>query len=87
MVDRIEERNPFVNVFLQELERCIELMKELFRSLAELDLGLKGDLQMSERMDALQQALAEDRVPSSWEALAYPSKRPLGLWFVNFLDR
>jgi hypothetical protein len=87
VLDRVEDRNPYVNVFLQELERCGELMRELTRSLAELDLGLKGDLQMSERMDALQQALAEDRVPDTWEALAYPSKRPLGLWFINFLER
>lgn len=35
---------------------------QLVRSLAELDLGLKGDLQMSERMEVLQLALAEDRV-------------------------
>jgi hypothetical protein len=62
-------------------------MKELARSLAELDLGLKGDLQMSERMEVLQLALAENRVPSTWEALAYPSKRPLGMWFLNFIER
>jgi len=67
--------------------RSIELMKELVRSLAELDLGLKGDLQMSERMEVLQLALAENRVPSTWEALAYPSKRPLGMWFLNFIER
>ena len=33
------------------------------RSLAELDLGLKGDLTMSEPMEKLMQALATDTVP------------------------
>ena len=36
---------------------------------------------MSERMEALQAALAEDRVPDTWTAKAYPSKRTLGLWY------
>ena len=87
IVERVEDRSPYVNVFLQEIERAIELMKEMKRSLDELDLGLRGDLQMSERMETLQTALAEDSVPGSWENLAYPSNRPLAMWFVNFLER
>ena len=38
-------------------ERMNILIAELQRSLAELDLGLAGELQMSERMEALQNAL------------------------------
>lgn len=53
----------------------------------ELDLGLKGDLTISDAMEQLMHALAEDRVPASWEAMAYPSLRPLGGWTVNLLDR
>lgn len=33
------------------------------RSLAELELGLKGDLTMSEPMERLMNALANDTVP------------------------
>ena len=32
-------------------------------------------------------ALAEDRVPSSWAAAAYPSLRGLQSWMVNLLAR
>ena len=87
VMERVEDRTPYVNVFLQELERLGVLQAEMAASLAELDLGLRGDLQMSERMEALQAALAEDRVPGTWAAKAYPSMRPLALWFTNLLDR
>ena len=32
-------------------------------------------------------ALAADRVPDSWAAVAYPSLRPLGSWMQNLLQR
>jgi dynein heavy chain len=88
VLDKLEgDRSPFVNVFLQEIDRLSILQDEIRRSLLELELGLRGDLQMSEGMEKLQSALAEDRVSATWETKAYPSKRPLGLWFSNFLDR
>ena len=87
ITERIEERGPFINVFLQEIERMSKLMNTMICTLSELDLGLKGDLQMSERMETLLLALADDRVPSSWESAAYPSKRPLGAWFLDCLQR
>lgn len=63
------------------------LTSAMRRSLGELDLGLKGDLTMSEPMEKLMHALAADVVPASWATLAYPSLRPLGSWLVNLLQR
>ena len=63
------------------------LLSTMRRSLAELDLGLKGDLTMSEPMEKLMVALANDSVPASWANMAYPSLRPLGSWLVNLLQR
>ena len=63
------------------------LLEEMKRSLAELDLGLKGDLTMSEPMEAVMMALAEDRVPGGWGKVAYPSLRPLGAWVTDLLAR
>jgi dynein heavy chain len=63
------------------------LLAAMRRSLAELDLGLKGDLTMTEPMERLMTALAGDAVPPSWALLAYPSLRPLGSWMVNLLAR
>ena len=71
---------PYATVVLQEADRMNALLGEVRSSLAELALGLKGDLAMSERMEAMAAALATDRVPPSWAAAAYPSLRALGPW-------
>lgn len=78
---------PFVMVAIQESERMNMLLAEMKRSLLELDLGLKGDLTMTEPMERLLKALATDAVPGSWRNLAYPSLRPLGSWLGNLLAR
>lgn len=41
------------------------LLAEMKRSLAELDLGLKGDLTISEPMEKLMNSLANDAVPGT----------------------
>ena len=58
-----DERSPYAGVFLQECERMNMLLFELKRSLGELDMGLKGDLSITEAMEALMTALYDDRVP------------------------
>lgn len=63
------------------------LLHTIRTSLSELSLGLKGDLLMSEAMDALAAALAVDRVPDTWAAAAYPSLRPLPSWLTNLNHR
>merc|ERR1719361_769020 len=83
----MEERGPFQYVFLQECDRMRELVDEIKRSLRELDLGLNGELTMSERMEELQMALFMDKVPGTWSKLSQPSLRPLGSWVTNLMDR
>jgi dynein heavy chain len=85
--DRVEDRNPYTNVFLQEIERMIALIHVLRSSLHELELGLRGDLTMTAGMEAVMNCLCVDKVPTVWEKCAYPSLRPLGLWVRNLLDR
>ncbi|DBB00312.1 TPA: Dynein beta chain, flagellar outer arm [Trebouxia sp. C0004] len=84
---RVDEFSPYVMVAIQESDRMNGLLSTMKRSLAELDLGLKGDLTMSEPMEKLMLALANDGVPASWANMAYPSLRPLGSWLVNLLQR
>ena len=85
--DGSETISPYAMVVIQEAERMNRLLAEIRRSLKELDLGLKGDLTMSEPMESVMSALANDRVPHGWERLAYPSLRGLGSWLVNLLAR
>ena len=84
---RVDEFTPYVMVAIQESERMNMLLAEIKRSLAELDLGLRGDLTMTEPMERLMKSLATDAVPGSWRNLAYPSLSPLGSWLQNLLQR
>ncbi|TYZ65632.1 hypothetical protein PybrP1_006817 [[Pythium] brassicae (nom. inval.)] len=83
----LEEMGPYQNVFLQECETMNGLLAEIARSLTELQLGFAGELTMSDAMEAVQESLFLDRVPKSWEKLAFPSLRPLGSWLTNLEAR
>ncbi|XP_063777851.1 dynein axonemal heavy chain 11 isoform X2 [Pseudophryne corroboree] len=87
IMQKTAERNPYILVCFQECERMNVLMKEIRRSLKELDLGLKGELTISPAMEALQLALYYDSVPDSWTKLAYPSTFGLGHWINDLLLR
>ena len=50
------------NTLLKECERMNNLMKEMKRSLRELDLGLKGELTISSDMEDLSNSLFFDQV-------------------------
>jgi dynein heavy chain len=84
---RVEDRNPYVCVVLQEVERMNKLMFEITRSLAELKLGLLGALNMSDLMEALLTALGLQQVPANWNKVGYPSLKSLGPWFSDMLLR
>merc|ERR1711871_71067 len=62
-----EERTPFTSVFLQEIERMNVLLGVMKLSLFELDLGLKGDLTISDAMEQLMEALYNEKIPPMWE--------------------
>ncbi len=55
-------------VVLQESERMVALITLIRTNLAELDLGLKGDLTMSEPMERLANHMAEGAIASSVNA-------------------
>ena len=82
-----EDKGPFQNVFLQECDRMLQLVREIARTVRELELGLGGELTMSPQMEALQFSLLYQKVPEVWLRYAYPSLRPLGSWLANLEDR
>lgn len=53
MESRVKEKSPYVVVALQEAERANAVVTEMKRSLEELQLGLDGALNMSDRMEQL----------------------------------
>jgi dynein heavy chain len=82
-----EEKGPYQFVFLQECTYMGALTGEMARSLAELQLGFKGELTMSEPMEALYQSLYLENIPAWWQKLGFPSTRPLASWLLNLKDR
>jgi dynein heavy chain len=42
---------------------------------------------MSEKMEALMDAIFLDKIPDSWAKLAFPSTRGLGSWLDNLKQR
>ena len=56
-------------------------------SLTELQMGLSGQLNITDAMDELQKSLSMGFVPPGWAAVAYPSLKPLQLWFTDLLRR
>ena len=87
ILDKVEDRSPYVNVFLQEIERMIALLKIISSSLAELELGLKGDLTISAAMEVLMNSLFDGKVPGTWEVAAWPSLRLLASWLGDLQRR
>ncbi|KAI8853660.1 dynein heavy chain and region D6 of dynein motor-domain-containing protein [Chytridium lagenaria] len=72
LMAKVEERTPYISVAIQECDRMSMLTTEIRRSLKELELGLKGDLTITEHMETLMNSLFLNQVPASWEKLAYP---------------
>ncbi len=56
-------------------------------SLRELQRALKGLVVLSAELEAMGNAVFDQRVPSAWSAAAYPSLKPLTPWFKDFLQR
>jgi dynein heavy chain len=82
-----EEKGPYQFVFLQECDYMNVLVGEMVRSLGELQLGFKGELQMSEKMEALSQALYMETIPPNWMKYSFPTTRPLQSWLLNLKAR
>jgi dynein heavy chain len=87
VLSNLQEVGPFQNFLIQECQRMNLLVDELVRSLSELDQGFRGDLMMSDAMERLAEALFLDRVPLTWESLAFPSLRNLSGWLADLHKR
>lgn len=56
-------------------------------SLVSLQRALKGLVVLSAELEAMGNALFDQRVPTAWAGSAYPSLKPLGPWFKDLLQR
>jgi len=82
-----DDYTPFIIVSLQEADRVNGLLDQLRSSMLELELGISGALNITEKMEALGGDLQVNRVNALWKEVAYPSLKPLSSWFADMLQR
>ena len=82
-----DERGPYQNVFLQECECMNVLISAVVTSLREIELSFKGELTMTEKMEALMDAIFLNKIPALWAKYGFPSLRGLGSWLDNLKQR
>eukprot|EP00633_Aureoumbra_lagunensis_P004448 CAMPEP_0197319624 /NCGR_PEP_ID=MMETSP0891-20130614/55611_1 /TAXON_ID=44058 ORGANISM="Aureoumbra lagunensis, Strain CCMP1510" /NCGR_SAMPLE_ID=MMETSP0891 /ASSEMBLY_ACC=CAM_ASM_000534 /LENGTH=295 /DNA_ID=CAMNT_0042810653 /DNA_START=1166 /DNA_END=2053 /DNA_ORIENTATION=- len=91
--NQLYERNgiarptPCQVVLLQELERWNALIIRMATTLTDLLRAFKGEIGMSEELDALGNALFDGFLPAQWRKLAPDTDKKLGSWISHFLDR
>jgi len=56
-------------------------------SLAEIIMGFKGELTISEAMEDLMDSIFLNKIPAKWAKLAFPSIRGLNSWLDNIKQR
>ena len=77
-----------MGVFLdQEMSRFNKLLATLRGSLHELQRALRGEVLLSAELEAMHGSILFQRVPALWEAVAYPSLKPLAGWFGDLCAR
>jgi len=89
-----EKTAPYALVAIQECTRMNVLLSFIRSTLVELQKGLAGQLNMTEAMEDLVEALSINQVPgrnpfhkTSWDAKAWPSRKSLPTWFQDLLLR
>jgi dynein heavy chain, axonemal len=99
LIERSQEmatgiNGPYTTVLIQECTRFNAVTSIIVSSLLELQKGLLGQLNMSAAMEQLAECLLLNVVPgrmpwhkSSWEKLAWMSKKSLSSWFHDILAR
>lgn len=81
------DRTPYVIVCLQECERMNTLIFTIRSSLTDLDMGLKGQLNITDDMDQLSSKMFLNLQPDLWIKYAYFSLKSLPAWFEDLLLR
>jgi dynein heavy chain len=74
-------------VLMQEMERFNALLAGMRRSLFDLQRAIRGEVLLSEELDRMYTSMLNNKVPGNWEALAYPSLKPLASWVKDLYER
>eukprot|EP00761_Pharyngomonas_kirbyi_P008673 gb/GECH01008685.1/.p1 GENE.gb/GECH01008685.1/~~gb/GECH01008685.1/.p1 ORF type:complete len:4033 (+),score=845.30 gb/GECH01008685.1/:1-12099(+) len=70
-----------------EIGKYNRLLSTIRSSLEELKKALAGLIVLSEELDGVYGSLLNNQVPKMWEAVAYPSLKPLRSWIKDLCQR
>lgn len=74
-------------VLVQEIERYNKLLHVMHTSLIALQRALKGLVVLSSELEAMGNAIFDQKVPITWMNAGYPSLKPLSSWYKDLLQR
>jgi len=63
------------------------LIEAIVGSLANVALAFKGELTLTGEMEDLMNAIFMNKIPATWDKLAFPSTRGLNSWLDNVKQR
>lgn len=63
------------------------LLKVVAHTLDQLDRAIAGTVVMSADLEAMMNSMLDDKVPSQWEGVGFPSLKPLSSWVQDLIDR
>jgi len=93
MVDEVGELYPtdynesMNTVLTQECLRFNRVIEALRATLLQLVKAVKGLIVMSNDLEKIANSFAIGQVPAAWLAKSYPSLKPLGSYFDDFMKR
>jgi dynein heavy chain len=77
-----------LGVFLsQEMSRFNDLVAVVSKSLVDLKRAIKGLIVMSGPLEEMFKCFVFQQIPPVWEAVAFPSLKPLAAWQADFFKR
>jgi dynein heavy chain len=74
-------------VLTQELGRFNKLIDRLRSTLYVVQRAIKGLVVLSQDLETMGNSMVNGLVPGLWNAVSYPSMKPLGSWVIDFLAR
>eukprot|EP01083_Nonionella_stella_P111300 326422_1 len=74
-------------VLVQEAIRYNKLLRVMRKSLLCLQRAIRGEMVMTTELETMANSLFDNIVPANWQAVAYPSLKPLSSWVADLLTR
>lgn len=84
---KITYKESMNTVLQQEILRYNSLLDRIRQSLVDIQKAIKGEVVMSAELEAVSNALFDNRIPDFWAARSYPSIKPLASYIVDFVER